>query len=114
MVLSAKNKDAGTAYLEYEFPHFINTVEFDFGLWSENESLIKNSFIALQCYHSDGYWYTIKEFKAKEMGQDKNILLHYSFKIPILTTSFRFYIITNQVQNDNNRGRVVIGNIIIS
>lgn len=114
LVLSAKNKDAGTAYLEYEFPHFINTVEFDFGLWSENESLIKNSFIALQCYHSDRYWYTIKEFKAKEMGQDKNILLHYSFKIPILTTSFRFYIITNQVQNDNNRGRVVIGNIIIS
>lgn len=114
LVLSAKNKDAGLAYLEYYFDDYINTIEYDFGLWSDNESLIKNSFISLQCYQGNGYWYNVKEFKAKEMGQDKDLLLHYETDFPILTTAFRFVVQTNMVENDNNRGRVVIGDITVS
>lgn len=114
LVLSAKNKDAGLAYLEYYFDDYINTIEYDFGLWSDNESLIKNSFISLQCYQGNGYWYNVKEFKAKEMGQDKDSLLHYETDFSILTTGFRFVVQTNMVENDNNRGRVVIGDITVS
>lgn len=114
LVLSAKNKDAGLAYLEYYFDDYINTLEYDFGLWSDNESLIKNSFISLQCYQGNGYWYNVKEFKAKEMGQDKDSLLHYETDFQILTTGFRFVVQTNMVENDNNRGRVVIGDITVS
>ena len=114
LVLSAKNKDAGLAYLEYYFDDYINTIEYDFGLWSDNESLIKNSFISLQCYRGNGYWHNVVEFKAKEMGQDKDSLLHYETDFPILTTGFRFVVQTNMVENDNNRGRVVIGDITVS
>ena len=48
------------------------------------------------------------------MGQDKDSLLHYCIDFPVLTNSFRFYVQTNMVQNDNNRGRVVIGDITVS
>ena len=68
----------------------------------------------MQCYQGNGYWYNVKEFKAKEMGQDKDSLLHYETDFSILTTGFRFVVQTNMVENDNNRGRVVIGDITVS
>lgn len=114
LVLSAKNKNARIAYLEYYFDDYINTIEYDFGLWSENESLIKNSNIYLQYYIGNGKWKEVREFKAAEMSQDKDSLLHYVDDFPELTTGFRFFVQTNQVQNDNNRGHVVIGEITVN
>ncbi|WP_196370429.1 hypothetical protein [Acholeplasma laidlawii] len=45
------------------------------------------------------------------MFQDKDVLINYFSEIDFLSKAFRFIVETNQVQNDNNRGRVVIGDI---
>ena len=45
------------------------------------------------------------------MSQDKGILINYFAEIDFLSKAFRFIVETNQVQNKNNRGRVVIGDI---
>ncbi len=115
LTLSAKRKDAGTAYLEYHFAKSIIELKYDFGLWSENEYLIENSSIRLEGYdEDDSSWYTIREFSAKRLSTSYSELNSYTDVLVIPTKSFRFIVETNSVNNDNNRGRVVIGNIEVT
>ena len=60
---------------------------------------------------TNGIWIPLREFDARTMSQDKDILINYFAEIDFLSKAFRFIVETNQVQNDNNRGRVVIGDI---
>ncbi len=113
LALSAKRNNAGTAYLEYHFDYAIYSITYDFGLWSDNESLIQNSSIRLEALDSSGDWHTIRTFDAHDMSTDKDNLLTYTDTIPFYSQAYRFIVETNQVQNENNRGRVVIGNISI-
>lgn len=113
LALSAKRNNAGRAYLEYQTPYHIYGVKYDLGLWSDNESLILNSSIRLEAKDLSGNWHTIRVFNPKQMSTDKDNLLTYYDIIPYQSTCFRFIVETNQVQNENNRGRVVIGNIDI-
>lgn len=114
IVLSAKNKNTTTAYIEYYFNKYIVELIYEFGLWSENEYLAKNSSIRLEGYDEDyDIWFLIREFAPNKMSTSYTDLKQYIdiFEIPI--KSFRYIISTNQVNNDNNRGRVVLGNMVI-
>jgi DNA-directed RNA polymerase subunit RPC12/RpoP len=110
LTLSAKRRNAGIAYLEYHFDHNLQGLMYQLALWSNNESLIQNSSIRLEAM-KENEWTIIQTFNPHEMSTDKDNLLDYNISFPFATRSFRFIVETNQVQNENNRGRVVIGEI---
>lgn len=114
LTLSAKRKNAGTAYLEYHFNNYINVIDYELALWSSTESLIRNSSIRLEALNSNLEWITIKSFDPKEMSVDKDKLKSYSSKVNFKSNAIRFIIETNSVENENNRGRMIIGNVQFS
>lgn len=111
LTLSAKRNNAGTAYLEYHFPHSISKINYQLALWSESESLILNTSIRLEVLSSDGNWEKVRLFDARTMSKDKDSLIDYTTVLPYNTKSFRFIIETNSVNNENNKGRMVVGDI---
>lgn len=110
LTLSAKNKDATMAYLEYYFSDYFLKIDYQLALWSASESLILNSSIRLEVLQN-GEWAIVKIFSANNMSQSKDSLINYTTTLSTPSNAFRFIVETNQVSNDNNRGRVVIGNI---
>lgn len=110
LTMSAKTAGADTAYLEYQFDNPISSISYELGLWSNNESLILNSSIRFEIL-DNGNVISTRVFDPHAMSIDKDNLLTYDAAIPGGFTSFRFVVNTNQVNNNNNRGRVVIGDI---
>lgn len=109
LVMSAKSNDANLAYLEYDFDYQVVEFNYNIALWSDDESLIRNSSIRLE-YYNNG-WKIKRTFNPKEMSLDKNNLMNYKDIFESGATKVRFIIRTNLVQNSNNRGRMVIGDI---
>ena len=118
LVLSAKSNDSNSAYMEYKFDITdpinddwgLYNIKYQFGLWSDDESLIRNSSIDLYGLHH-GSWLLIRHFDPKEMSTDPNNLKTYIDCLDFPVNGLRFYVKTNYTNNDNNVGRVVIGNI---
>lgn len=118
LVLSAKSNDANCAFIEFNFDttKSINddwglyNVQYDFGLWSDNESLIKQSTINLYGFKNETR-YLIRDFYAPKMSNDPNKLTTYLDCVDKPVNGLRFIVNTNYTNNKNNRGRVVIGNI---
>lgn len=118
LVLSAKSNDSNYAYMEYKFDITdpinddwgLYNIKYQFGLWSDDESLIRNSSIDLYGLHHDS-WLLIRHFDPKEMSTDPNNLKTYIDCLDFPVNGLRFYVKTNYTNNDNNVGRVVIGNI---
>lgn len=110
LTLSAKNRNATTAYIEYFYPKPLIQIQYQLALWSSSESLVLNSSIRLEALY-DGEWTLCKSFNANDLSQNKDNLMDYSIVLSSPTTAFRFIVDTNQVSNNNNRGRLVIGKI---
>lgn len=118
LVLSAKSNDSNYAYMEYKFDTSddknddwgLYNIKYQFGLWSDDESLIRNSSIDLYGLHK-GSWLLIRHFNPKEMSTDPNNLKTYIDCLDFPVNGLRFYVTTNYTNNNNNVGRVVIGNI---
>ena len=110
LTLSAKNRNATQAYIEYYFHEYIVEIDYQLALWSSSESLINNSSIRLEILYNNE-WIVVREFSAKELSQSKDELLDYNIEFQIPSKAIRFIVDTNQVYNDNNRGRLVIGDI---
>lgn len=118
LVLSAKSNDSNSAYMEYKFDITdpinddwgLYNIKYQFGLWSDDESLIRNSSIDLYGLHH-GSWLLIRHFDPKEMSTDPNNLKTYIDCLDFSVNGLRFYVKSNYTNNDNNVGRVVIGNI---
>lgn len=109
LVMSAKSNDANQAYLEYDFDYQVVEFNYNIALWSDDESLIKKSSITLE-YYNNG-WKTKRIFNPKEMSTNKDNLTNYVDVFESGATKIRFIIRTNYVNNTNNRGRMVVGNI---
>lgn len=112
LTLSAKSNDSDRAYIKYKFEKPITEITYQMGLWSDDESLIKNSAIHLDVFYENER-HKIRDFSAKEMSTNKDALLSYTDILNIPSESFRIVVETNKVNNKNNRGRVVIGNISV-
>jgi uncharacterized protein YycO len=111
LTLSAKREGAGTAYLEYYFTdRVIDSINIQLALWSATESLKLNSSIRFEVY-SNANWKTIHTFNYDQLSKDKDALITYNFDLLYLISAFRIIVETNAVYNDNNRGRVVIGEV---
>ncbi len=118
LVLSAKSNDSNSALMEYKFDVTdtanarwgLYNLKYQFGLWSSDESLIKNSTIDLYALRQ-GNWTIIRHFNPKEMSTDPDNLKTYIDCLNFPVNGLRFYVSTNYTNNNNNVGRVVIGDI---
>lgn len=114
LTMSAKTLNVYEAYMEYYFDVNIVRLEYHLALWSGDETLINNSSIRLDIF-SNNNWQEYRTFLAKDMSQSKDDLYKYiaNFDEPI--NGFRFIIETshNITSSSNNRGRMVIGDLIV-
>lgn len=112
LTLSAKTKGTNTAFIEYEFSRQINALTFDAALWSANESLKENSSIKIDIF-TNNTWENYYVFNYDKMSKSKEKLYPYCFYFLNSINKFRIIINTNNVNNENNRGRMVIKNVKI-
>lgn len=114
LTMSSKTLNVYEAYMEYYFDVSIVRLEYCLALWSGGETLINNSSIRLDIF-SNNNWQEYRTFLAKDMSQSKDDLYKYiaNFDEPI--NGFRFIIETshNITTSSNNRGRMVIGDLIV-
>lgn len=115
LALSAKRNNHDTAYLELDFGMPIYQCNFSIGLWSSEEYInSNNSYILFQYANESGKWIDAIDFDIDNISRDKDALDNYSYEFSTRATKIRFYVHTNQVNYEKNKGRVVIGNIAIS
>jgi len=111
LTLSAKRNNAGTAYIYYSTPYkAITQTDWQMALWSDDESLQLNSSIRLESWYN-GQWNVEIDFDYHSLSKSKDSLLDYSHSFSVPVTGFRIIVRTNAVKNENNRGRLVIGNV---
>jgi len=111
LTLSAKRKDAGLAYLEYYFPVNVRTFGFSIGIWSEEEYLNTNSEIRLESM-VNGEWTLKHSFNIALLSKSKDSLDYFNFDFSSYQVkNIRLSVSTNQVNNDKNKGRVVLGDV---
>ncbi len=113
LALSAKRKDAGLAYIEYEFTKTIYTVDFDIAIWSDSEYLNKDSSISFDYKNSEGKWQQYMFLNIAKLSKSKDSLDHFFVEFPEDAYGFRFVVRTNEVNYEQNKGRVVLGDISI-
>lgn len=118
ITLSSKKKDAGKAYLEYQFDKSINFIYFDIRLWSSAEGINSaNSEVKLEYKDLLGNWIEAINFFDSNQNMEgfsniKDKPDKYRYDFPYGTTSFRFISTTKNPTNaSTNKGRIVIGNI---
>lgn len=113
LTMSGKAAGQYEAYMEYEYDHPVESIDYQLALWGPNETLIQNSSIRLEAKNEFGNWQTIRTFSASQMGQNKESLIDYESFIGFSSYAFRFIIqTTHNITNSNNVGRVVIGDVI--
>jgi hypothetical protein len=114
--MSAKTRNAGVAFMHYTTPFYTSSITYNLSLWSDSENIILNSSINLEYIDSTGNWVIAKTFDPKNMSKDKDTLLEYTTNFPSGVTNFRFIIKTDvsNINNDNNLGRVVLGNLYLT
>ncbi|MGM9813695.1 MAG: hypothetical protein ACI32C_02135 [Candidatus Enteromonas sp.] len=111
LALSAKCKDAGTAYLQMDFVQDINAFNFGIAIWSGAEYLNTKSSIVLETKSKDGVYNIFYQFNISGMSKDKDVLDLHSFTFPEETYGIRIRVNTNQVNYEKNKGRVVLGDM---
>lgn len=114
VVLSARNNDAGIAYLEYGFNVPITRINVDLALWSDNESLKPSDCTAVIQYKSiRGVWITkLNLLKDIKLSTDRTKPGNYTIFFNAPVTEFRIYS-TAPKTNASNSGRLCVGNMEI-
>lgn len=117
LTLSAKKVGVTEAQLGINLMNNISKVQFDMGVWSRTEGLTTpETSIRLEYYSfSTLDWETAISFEAENMNL-KEYMSNYEFIFPVSIPvhNFRFIVETNAVNNNNNRGRVCLGDIRVS
>ena len=112
LALSANRKNAGTAYLEYSFDSDIAGLELNIALWSASENITDNSAdIRLEYLDGNDVWSQLYDFSIASMSKSKDVLDNHLFSFETPVRRFRIFITTTNTGGDNNKGRVVLGDI---
>ena len=115
LALSAKRKDVDSAWITFDFNKQIYSIDFYIGLWSSEEYInSSNAYILFQYASEDGKWKTAIDFDLNSISKNKDNLDYYKYDFSSRVTKLRFYVHTNQVNYEKNKGRVVLGDISIS
>ena len=114
LTLSAKKENVDTAYLEYIFWSPISSYSIDLGVWSRSEGLTtQETTIELQNREENGEWSTALSLNAATMSLKDNKTT-YTINTTTNVRAFRLIIHTNLVNNNNNRGRICIGDVNVN
>ncbi len=117
LVLSAKREGEGIAFLQCYVPAMVEAINFDLSLWSGTEGLnFQTDSVRLEYYDSNGNWVLAREFLYNNYGElstDRTIPKNYYVAFSQPTTSFRFIVECANPTGDRNKGRVVLGNMVI-
>lgn len=115
--LSAKRENAGEAYVQYEFSVPIKWIYVETSWWSVYEGIFSEDGKAHIEYRDyNGKW--VKQFDllrdidgGLSSAIDNKSKLKCEFNYPV--TAFRIYVQTNNPTGSRNKGRLVLGNIIV-
>lgn len=114
IVLSAKRENAGLAYLEYGFNHYVKGITIDISFWSSAELIYSyNSTIELQYMLDNYHWVTLYDFydSHPRISTIRQYPTRFFFPFPAETKDFRFIVTAPATGADVNKGRIVIGNL---
>lgn len=116
LVMSAIKKtttvpDTAKAYLEFDMFDNIKLVEFDLGLWGNNEGMLtgEDDYVAIE-YNNGNGWIEQKRFRPSDLSTSKNLPWRYRVFLK-QGVQFRFVVNARPRISDRNKGRVVLDNI---
>lgn len=115
LMISPKQNDAGTAYLEYQFIEPVYEIIVDLSFYSANEYIITtDSTAALQYKDTSGNWVTLIDlFNDVTLPTDPTQPTTFTFMFPENVRHFRFYASTTNPIGTRPKGRICIGDIKI-
>lgn len=113
LVLSAYRADAGLAYLEMDFDIGVKAINFDVSLWSGIERLGDDAYAKLYYKDADGNWLEAMELNLLTLSTSKAYPDNFYLTFPENTNGIRFEVYDANPSGDRNRGRVVLGDMIV-
>lgn len=114
--LSSQRKNAGTAYLEYNFDNKIYKMNSYLTFWSNRESFQSDDIAYVQYLDEQGNWVTCFDLLNNDnpLPTDRKQPKLYEFNFMEGTLGVRFYSHTNNAYSDRNKGRICIGKTIFT
>lgn len=115
--LSAKRTNAGEAYIQYKLPIPVKWLYLEVSWWSSSEGIAYyNGQAKVEYKDHDGNWVTQLNLLNDVSGGISNLIDYKSkikceFEYPV--TEFRIYVKTDNPSGDRNKGRLVLGNILL-
>ena len=117
LTMSAKRNGAGTAYIEYSFDNPIDWVYLEMSWWSFSEGISgDNGNAIIQYKDKNNNWITQLNL-FNDLKYPLSILIDSKTKIKCKFDkkpfSFRIIVNTNNPSGDRNKGRLVLGDIMV-
>lgn len=113
LVLSANREGAGLAYLEMDFDIPIKAMNFDIALWGGLEGLGANDYAKLYYKDGNGDWQEALTFDFYKLSTLKDNPTNDYIVFPTKTYGIKFEVYDSSPSADRNKGRVVIGDMIL-
>lgn len=107
LVLSPNRANAGTAYLDMEFPHDVTRLTFDAAMWSSLEGAIYEDFV-IQYY--DNGWVDHIEIDPYRLSASKTSPDSFTVLFPKGSERVRFYATHKYPTITRNKGRICLDN----
>lgn len=116
VVMSPIRKGINEAFIEYRFKTALTRIDVELSHWREQsyEWLSSNNGTAVVQQYIGNAWVTVLDLLASNTNLSRNRNNKNTYKIEFLQPSYRirFYSHYNETStNDNNRGRICIGNM---
>ena len=112
-VLSPRREDAGTAFIEFEFPRPVSYVNLDLRLWSSNEGLFTYLDDTIGLYAPADSDTATRLFDTSELYYgDSQPMSNFGIAFDEPSTTFKIEAKVANPEGDRNKGRVCIGDIV--
>ena len=115
--LSAKRANAGEAYIQYQLPVSVKWLYLEASWWSSSEGIsFLNGEVLIQYKDQNGEWVTQLDLLNDVSGGISNLIdyktkIKCEFEYPV--TEFRIYVKSDNPTGDRNKGRLVLGNMML-
>ena len=115
--LSANRDNAGEAYIQYNKGRPINKIYIELSWWSANEGIdVTNGYVRLETKDYNGNWdvqLDLLDNNEYVLSTDKENKTRIICEFSYPTTSFRLYVRTDEPSGTRNKGRIVVGNLMM-
>ena len=114
LVLSPNRKNAGTAFLQITFPHYVNEISFSANMWGPNEGNFNETFCL--DYGDNGgssIFRSALTVECRSMSTSKYVPNVYKVSLPSKVKTIRFFASHSNPSGDRNKGRICIDDIVV-